>query len=73
MAPPGWHLYFKGGWGSGTGWADHPTVLLVRGDRRVAVSVLTHLDGSHSYGKETLRGIFSRLLDGLGTEVRPAH
>jgi hypothetical protein len=73
VAPPGWHLYFKGGWGSGTGWVDHQTVLLVRGDRRVAVSVLTHLDGSHSYGKETLRGIFSRLLDGLGTEVRPAH
>ena len=28
MGPPGWHLYFKGGWGSGTGWVDHQTALL---------------------------------------------
>ncbi len=23
----GWHLHFKGGWGSGTGWVDHQVVL----------------------------------------------
>lgn len=23
VRPLGWRLYFKGGWGSGTGWVDH--------------------------------------------------
>jgi len=23
VKPSGWRLYFKGGWGSGTGWVDH--------------------------------------------------
>jgi hypothetical protein len=32
---------------------------------RVSVAVLTLDDGSHAYGKETLRGIFKRLLAGL--------
>jgi len=32
---------------------------------RVSVAVMTYLDGSHPYGKETLRGIFKRLLRGL--------
>jgi hypothetical protein len=63
---PGWRKYSKGGWGSGTGWVDHQVVLLVHGRRRVSVAVLTHLDGTHAYGKETLRGTFARLLRGLG-------
>jgi hypothetical protein len=72
IRPHGWRLYFKGGWGSGTGWVDHQVALLTRGDERVSVAILTHLDGSHAYGKETLRGIAARLLRGLGTaqEVR---
>jgi hypothetical protein len=65
VKPPGWRLYFKGGWGSGTGWVDHQVALLTRGDERVSVAILTHLDGSHAYGKETLRGIALRLLKGL--------
>jgi hypothetical protein len=65
VRPPGWRLYFKGGWGSGTGWVDHQVALLTRGDERVSVAVLTHLDGSHPYGKETLRGIAQRLLRDL--------
>jgi hypothetical protein len=65
VRPPGWRLYFKGGWGSGTGWVDHQVALLTRGDERVAVAILTYLDGSHPYGKETLRGIAERLLRGL--------
>jgi hypothetical protein len=67
VRPPGWRLYFKGGWGSGTGWVDHQVALLTRGDERVSVAILTHLDGSHAYGKETLRGIAARLLRGLGS------
>ena len=65
VKPAGWRLYFKGGWGSGTGWVDHQVALLTRGDERVSVAILTHLDGSHAYGEETLRGLALRLLGGL--------
>jgi len=67
VAPKGWQLYFKGGWGYGTGLIDHQVALLVRGCARVSIAVLTMYDGSHAYGKETLEGIFSRLLEGLPT------
>jgi len=59
----GWTEYFKGGWGYGTGLLDHQVVLLKRRCARVAIAVLTMYDGSHAYGKQTLRGIFARLLD----------
>jgi hypothetical protein len=62
---PGWHVYFKGGWGSGTGAVEHQVALLRKGDRRVSVAVLTTGSPSHEYGKETLRGVFARLLRGL--------
>jgi beta-lactamase class A len=61
-APPGWQLYFKGGWGSGRGLVDHQVALLTRGRERVAVAVLTSGSPSHAYAKETLRGVFGRLL-----------
>jgi hypothetical protein len=67
VKPWGWRLYFKGGWGSGTGWVDHQVALLTRGDERVSVAILTFQDGSHPYGKETLRGIAGRLLQGLAS------
>jgi Beta-lactamase enzyme family len=67
VAPKGWKLYFKGGWGYGTGLLDHQVALLVRGCARVSIAVLTMHDGSHAYGKDTLRGIFSRLLRGFPT------
>jgi beta-lactamase class A len=63
--PPGWTVYFKGGWGSGTGRVDNQVALLVKGDERVSAAVLTVADGSHAAGKETLRGLFARLLSGL--------
>ena len=65
LAPHGWKLYFKGGWGYGTGLLDHQIALLVRGCARVSIAVLTMYDGSHSYGKQTLKGIFGRLLVGF--------
>lgn len=61
----GWHLYFKSGWGTGTGWIDNQVALLTRGKMRVSIAILTQFDGSHAYGKETLRGIAARLLRGL--------
>jgi hypothetical protein len=63
--PDGWTLYFKGGWGSGTGAVDHQVGLLRRGDQRVALAVLTLNSPSHDYGKATLRGVAKRLLRGL--------
>jgi hypothetical protein len=65
VKPRGWKLYFKGGWGYGTGLIDHQVALLTRGCVRVSVAVLTMNDGSHTYGKATLRGLFFRLLKGL--------
>jgi hypothetical protein len=62
VAPKGWTVYFKGGWGSGTGLLDHQVALLKRGCARVSIAVLSMYDGSHPYGKATLRGIFKRLL-----------
>jgi hypothetical protein len=67
LAPDGWRLYFKGGWGYGTGLEDHQVALLVRGCARVSIAVLTMRDGSHAYGKQTLKGLFARLLRGFPT------
>jgi hypothetical protein len=60
-----WRLYFKGGWGSGTGLVDHQVALLERGDERVAVAIMSARQGTHAYGKETLRGVAARLLRDL--------
>jgi hypothetical protein len=65
VRPRGWNFYSKGGWGLGTGWVDHQVGLLTRGDQRVSIAVLTYLDGSHPYGKATLKGLGARLFRGL--------
>jgi hypothetical protein len=67
--PPGWALYFKGGWGSGTGAVDHQAALLRRGGRRVSLAILTRHNPSHAYARETLRGVAARLLRGLEPRV----
>jgi beta-lactamase class A len=69
VRPDGWRLYFKGGWGSGTGLVDHQVALLTNGGDRVAVAVLTTGDPDHAYGKQTLRGVFARLLRGLAAHL----
>ena len=56
-------MYFKGGWGSGTGAVDHQVALLERGEERIAVAVFTAANGSHAAGKQTLEGVFRRLLE----------
>ncbi|MFA9271491.1 MAG: serine hydrolase [Baekduiaceae bacterium] len=65
VVPDGWRIYFKGGWGSGTGAVDHQAALLVRGERRVTLAITTTANPSHKEGKVTLRGIAARLLRGL--------
>jgi hypothetical protein len=70
VAPRGWTLHFKGGWGSGTGAVDHQVALLTRGDQRVALAMLTTAQGTHAYGQATLRGLALRLTRGLPGRTR---
>ena len=65
VKPEGWRIYFKGGWGDGSGVVTHQVALLKRGDRRVSLAILTTANPSHRYGTETIRGIAKRLLRGL--------
>jgi Beta-lactamase enzyme family len=60
--PAGWRIFFKGGWGSGTGRVAHQVALLQDGDRRIAIAVLTEHNPSHEYGVRTIRGVAARLL-----------
>jgi beta-lactamase family protein len=68
VRPDGWGLYFKGGWGSGTGLVDHQIALLRHDVDRVAIAVLTTGNPDHAYGQQTLRGVFARLLRGLAAQ-----
>jgi beta-lactamase family protein len=60
--PSSWTIFFKGGWGSGTGRVTHQSALLQSGSTRIAISVLTEWNPSHGYGTRTIRGIAARLL-----------
>jgi hypothetical protein len=60
-----WNLYFKGGWGSGTGLVDHQVALYRAGGERFSLALFTRFDPNHDYGKETLRGLAARLLRGV--------
>ncbi len=60
--PGGWKIFFKGGWGSGTGRVTHQSALLQNGSARLAIAVLTEWNPSHTYGTRTIRGIADRLL-----------
>lgn len=71
VRPRAWSLYFKGGWGSGSGAVDHQVALLRRGRRRVAVAILTTGSPSKAYGDRTLQGVARRLLRGLGASSVP--
>jgi|SRR5829696_441001 len=70
VKPAGWRLYFKGGWGSGSGIVNHQVALLARHDARIAVAVLTTRSPGHVYATTTLRGVFRRLLRGLAPRLR---
>jgi hypothetical protein len=62
VRPPGWTIHFKGGWGSGTGLVAHQSALLRRDGRRLALSVLTRWNTSHTHGTTTIAGVAARLL-----------
>jgi hypothetical protein len=61
----GWDLYFKSGWGSGTGAVSHQVAFLERGSKRIAISITIENSPDHEYSTETLRGIAARLLSDL--------
>jgi beta-lactamase family protein len=67
VAPAGWNLYFKGGWGSGSGLVDHQVALLTLARTRLSLAITTRFNPSHAYGKSTLRGVAARLLRRLST------
>jgi beta-lactamase class A len=67
--PPGWHLHFKSGWGSGTGEADHQVAFLTRNGCRISLAIFTVFNPSHEYAKATQRGVARRLLAGLSRET----
>ncbi|HEU0250300.1 MAG TPA: serine hydrolase [Solirubrobacteraceae bacterium] len=69
---PGWQLYFKGGWGSGTGAVEHQVALLRHGNVRLSVAVLITNSPSHTYAKRTLQGEFERLLHGVHQLIGPS-
>jgi hypothetical protein len=54
--PRGWKLFFKGGWGVGTGEVNHQIGFLQRHDSRVALAIHTEFSRSHAYGKRRSRG-----------------
>lgn len=62
---PNWRVYFKGGWGSGSGAVCHQVAFLERGDMRIAAAVMITSSPDHGYAKHTLRGVFKRLLRSL--------
>jgi hypothetical protein len=64
--PRGWKLFFKGGWGVGTGKVNHQIAFLQRHGARVALAIHTEFSPSHGYGRNTLKGVAKRLLRGLG-------
>jgi beta-lactamase family protein len=64
-SPPGWGIYFKGGWfRDEDGWRVHQAALLRQGVRRIAIAVLTRGGPSLEYGAATITGVTSRLLRG---------
>jgi hypothetical protein len=70
---PGWRLYFKGGWGAGTGEVEHQVALLRHGVTRVSLAVLITSSPSHAYAKQTLQGVFARLLRHVGVLLAPVR
>jgi hypothetical protein len=57
VKPRGWDLYFKGGWGSGSGAVNHQIALLERGKCKVALALFTTNSPSHDYASRTLAGL----------------
>jgi len=65
VARPRWRVYFKGGWRPERGTLlEHQAAYLERGNRRVAIAVLTEGGSDERFGRATQAGIARRLLAG---------
>ena len=60
VVPDGYRIFFKGGWGSGTGRVTHQVALLEQGETRISLAILTEFNPSHRYGTATIRGVAAR-------------
>jgi hypothetical protein len=61
--PPGWRVFFKGGFiPAGGGWRINQVALLRRGDRRLGLAVLSQGNPTLEYGAKTVQGVTARLL-----------
>lgn len=58
----GWKIFFKGGWGSGTGRWSHQVAFFEKNNRRITLAILTEHSPSHAYANRTMRGVARRLL-----------
>ncbi len=67
--PAGWNLFFKGGWGVGTGRVNHQSALYESGRCAASLSVMTEFSPNHEYGTETIEGVAERLL----RSIRKVH
>jgi hypothetical protein len=63
--PRSWDLFFKGGWGVGTGRVNHQSALYESAKCEAALSVMTEFSPNHHYGTETIEGVAERLLRGI--------
>ncbi len=71
--PPGWRVYFKGGFiPAADGWRINQVALLRRGSRKLALAVLTHGNPTLQYGAKTVQGVTARLLRSYDQLV-PGH
>jgi hypothetical protein len=61
-APPGWTVFFKGGWRPANGWVVDQAAFLEGQPGRLAIAILSDRNPSFAYGTRTLRGVASRLL-----------
>jgi beta-lactamase class A len=63
---PRYKLFFKSGWGSGSGAVSHQVAWLEREvGVRIGVAIMIENSPSHAYSTQTLRGIATRLLRDL--------
>jgi hypothetical protein len=63
ISRPEWQTFFKGGWlTSGRGNLVHQAARLEKGDRSLAIVILTDRNPSDEYGRATIAGITRRLL-----------
>jgi hypothetical protein len=61
-APRGWHVFFKGGWGYGTGKAVHQGARLEHGGTVLGLGVTTFGNSGTSYGATTIERVTKALL-----------